>query len=192
MYVVGLNGPPRCGKDSVGRMLAEHLDKVATIPVREESLSMPLRWIAFAMVGRTYHESEYEDFKVEFFPSFGKTGRDLMIDVSERFMKKVYSQRVMADLLIERNKDFDGLLIIRDMGFQCEVTPLIEAYGSYRVYVARIKRPPFTFNGDSREWVNHLESRFQMDIPNDEGLDELHTESVRLYGRLVNQMGWKL
>src|SRR3546814_3887125 len=68
MYIVGFNGPPRSGKDTLAEMLANHMDKhQVTLPVKFESLSLPLRHIAHAVVGRTYEESGYEAFKEEWF-----------------------------------------------------------------------------------------------------------------------------
>lgn len=196
MYVVLFNGPPECGKDTVSRMLVEHMEKQGvTCAVKEESLSMPLRHIAYAM---TQYKGEYEGedyarFKCTKFPAFGgKTGRQLMIDVSESFLKPTYGIEVMAEMLIARNEKFDGVLLIRDGGFQIEVNPLIQHYGEDNIYVVRVHRPGKDFFGDSRERVYHPVSRCQMDLWNHAGLDDLRTEAGRIYGRLVNQMGWRL
>lgn len=192
MYVVVFNGPPRSGKDTCAAMLAAHMDKSVVTPVKEESLSYPLRSIACAMVGWEYDDSTYEDFKVTYFPQFDRTGRELMIDVSERFLKECYGQQIMARMLVERNAGFDGLLLIRDGGFQCEVDVLINSYGIDQVYVVRVDRPGTSFDGDSRSWVNHPKSRNSMGLPNYTDLKDLHTEVLRVYGRLLNQMGWRL
>src|SRR3546814_11335732 len=74
--------------------------------VKFESLSLPLRHIAHAVVGRTYEESGYEAFKEEWFDLLQSDGRHLMIDSSESFLKQCYGQDVMARLLIQRNLDF--------------------------------------------------------------------------------------
>src|SRR3546814_8026348 len=106
MYIVGFNGPPRSGKDTLAEMLANHMDKhQVTLPVKFESLSLPLRHIAHAVVGRTYEESGYEAFKEEWFDLLQSDGRHLMIDSSESFLKQCYGQDVMARLLIQRNLD---------------------------------------------------------------------------------------
>src|SRR3546814_1935302 len=53
MYIVGFNGPPRSGKDTLAEMLANHMDKhQVTLPVKFESLSLTLRHIAHSVVGR--------------------------------------------------------------------------------------------------------------------------------------------
>src|SRR3546814_12548487 len=108
-------------------MLANHMDKhQVTLPVKFESLSLPLRHIAHAVVGRTYEESGYEAFKEEWFDLLQSDGRHLMIDSSESFLKQCYGQDVMARLLIQRNLDFEGILLIRSeerrVGKECVST----------------------------------------------------------------------
>lgn len=193
MYVVGFNGPPRSGKDTMARMLAEHMDSQGvTLPVREVSLSMPLRRIAYSMVGyegRHLEGPDYEDFKGTHFSAFGKTGRELMIDVSEKFLKPSYGQAIMAKLLIQDLGDFPGVALVRDTGFQTEAETLSDFVGNRNFFVVRVGRSGCNFTNDSREWVTHDQLSI---FHNDGTLADLRTEAGRLYGRLVNQMGWRL
>lgn len=199
MYIVAFNGPPRSGKDTMAEMLANHMDQQQVVTmVVPESLSLPLREIAYAMtgwVGPTDGEN-YERFKVTNFNQFANcsdiaiNGRQLMIDVSEDFLKPKYGIEIMAQLLIARNRHVEpAVLLIRDSGFQIEVDPLVRWVGEDNLYVAQVHRPGTSFAGDSREWVEH--TRMSSYI-NDQDLDHLATEAGRLYGRLVNQLGWKL
>ena len=191
MYIIGFNGPPQCGKDTAARLMQEYLDGATDLPVKEESLSLPLRWIAYAMVGRTYTEESYEDFKRESFPQFKRTGRELMIDVSVRFLKGVYGQTIMADLLLARNADFNGILLLRDTGFQSEVDRLSRAMNPKNVCIARVYRPDTTFDNDSRGWVfNYLGSHNTM-VSNDGDMDHLHNQVIRLHDFVTGQLGWK-
>lgn len=201
MYIVAFNGPPESGKDTMADMLADHMDKQGvSLPVRMESLSLPLRKIAYSTVGYpTFPESMlagewYASFKRAHFRLLGVTGRQLMIDVSEKFLKPTYGIEVMAKLLLERNEGFHGILLIRDSGFQIEVDPLIQAVGHTNLYVANVERKGKTFANDSREWVHHPMFRqgYQGAYRNNGSLDDLRTEAGRLYGRLVNNLGWKL
>lgn len=196
MYIVAFNGPPESGKDTLAEMLADHMDaQGVTLPVRVESLSLPLRHIAYAMVGRTYDESTYADFKREYFAQLDRDGRHLMIDASEQFLKPTYGIEVMAKLLLDRNKDFTGVLLLRDSGFQIEVDPLIRAVDRENCCVVRVIREGKSFEAlnDSREFVQHPSGdRRMMVIANNGTLDDLRTEAGRIYGRLVNQYGWKM
>jgi len=194
MYVVAFNGPPKCGKDTLSQLLVEYLDSRVTVPVKQESLSFPLRRIAYAMTdwNAPLDGPGYEDFKLTHFGEFGKDGRQLMIDVSEKFLKPTYGIPVMAKMLTTRNLGFEGLLLIRDSGFQVEVNELIDIYGAANVYVVNVMRNGCDFSNDSREWVSHRRSGNQMQVNNNFTLDDLATEAGRIYGRLVNQLGWIL
>lgn len=194
MYIVAFNGPPQSGKDTLAEMLADKMDKSGvTLPVRMESLSLPLRQVAYVMtgwVGPTDGEN-YERFKTTRFQQFGgASGRQLMIDVSEKFLKPTYGIEVMANLLIARNSNVGpAVLLIRDSGFQIEVDPLIRWVGEDNLYVVNVFRDDTSFEGDSREWVYH---KHHAHYENNGTLDDLATEAGRVYGRLVNQLGWKL
>lgn len=199
MYIVGFNGPPRCGKDTLAEMLANHMDtQGVTLPVWMESLSLPLRETAYAMTGWVgpLDGENYEQFKLTQFPAFNfADGRHIMIDVSERFLKPVYGIEIMANLLIQRKtgEDFsDGVILIRDCGFQIEVNPLINWVGEKNFCLVQVHRPGLDFSNDSREWVTHPDSDMHLDITNEGDLDALAIEAGRIYDRLVNRMGWKL
>lgn len=193
MYIVAFNGPPRSGKDTMAEMLANHMDRMGVgMLVVPESLSMPLREIAYAMsgwVGAT-DGPNYEQFKTTVFPAFGVTGRQLMIDVSEKFLKPTYGIEIMAQLLRARNEGIGpAVLLIRDSGFQIEIDPLIQWVGADNLHVVNVLRDGTSFEGDSREWVHHSKVTA---YANNGTLDDLATEAGRLYGRLVNTYGWKL
>lgn len=197
MYIVGFNGPPRSGKDTAAEMLHAYMIERGINPdkIREDSLSLPLRHIAYGMCGWRYGDSsapDYEEFKNMHFDEFGKSGRKLMIDASESFLKPNYGQDIMAKILLRRHFMFDGVLLIKGMGFQCEFQTLAAWESTRNVYIVRVQREGTTFEGDSREWVNHHDSGCSMALPNNRSLDDLRVEAGRIYGRLVNQMGWVL
>lgn len=195
MYIVAFNGPPRSGKDTMARMLAEHMDSQGVyLPLIETSLSTPLRRLAYQMVGREYIPETYEAFKLEVFPQFNNaTGRQLMIDVSERFLKPCYGESIMANMLLGELAEIgfpqDGIVLVRDSGFQCEVNPLIDAVGPDNLYVVRVDRAGCTFDGDSREWVTHTQMGSWL---NRGTLDTLRGTTERLFLVLRDRLGWKL
>lgn len=197
MYIVAFNGPPRSGKDTLAEMLANHMDaQGVTTMVVPESLSLPFREIAYAMTGWTGPTDgpNYESFKTTQFQAFNFIdGRHLMIDVSERFFKPVYGIEIMAELLRARNENIGpAVLLVRDSGFQIEVDSLIRWVGTQNLCLVQVHRPGTSFDGDSREWVIHPDSSMHIDAPNEFGLEELEEYAGRIYGRLVNRMGWKL
>ena len=192
MYFVVFNGPPRAGKDTLSRMLIEHMDSRIKAPAIEESLSMPMRGSMFGLLGMDYSDELYESLKPTIIPALNVTGRQHMIDISEKFLKPVYGENIMARLLLDRVHGFPGVVLIRDGGFQVEVNELIRAVGERNVYIVRVHRNHCDFSNDSREWVHHPISACEMGVPNTGTLDDLRVEAGRIYGRLVNQMGWIL
>lgn len=193
MYIVAFNGPPRSGKDTLAGMVADRLCAITDAPVILESLSLPLRHIAHAMVGRKYQEAAYESFKEEYFERLDRTGRQLMIDVSESFLKPTYGIHIMADLLIQRTRKLpsNAIILVRDSGFQIEVDPLIREVGEKNLIVVQVHRPDTSFAGDSREWVYHPADQ-NVHIRNAGDLNNLEVEAGRVVFRARNQFGWKL
>ena len=188
MYIVAFNGPPQCGKDTLAKMLAEILDEKTVLPVKIEQLSYPLRRIAYQMVGWNYADSvvPYEEFKKMHFEEFNCSGRQLMIDVSEHFLKPRYGRVVMTNMLLNRNLGFDGIMILSDCGFQLESERLATEVGKDHLLVAQVLREGCSFTGDSREWVRNYGGPDEF-IENNGTLEDLHTEARRIYGRMVNQ-----
>lgn len=195
MYVVGFNGPPYSGKDTAAAMLAQKIENEKldpTLPIYQDSLSLPLREIVYAMVGRNYDPITYDDFKCEKFPQFeNRSGRQLMIDVSESFLKPVYGQPIMANLLAARyDPHSKGVLLIRGLGFQCEVDPLCKYFGWGNVRIVHVNRTGHSFSGDSREWVYGLDNTAYQ-LSNHGGLDILKLQVDKLYYHLVEALGWQ-
>lgn len=194
MYIVGFNGPPQCGKDTLATLLADHMDKQGVrLPVRTVHLSAPLRRIAYAMIGQVYGAADavdYGEFKKTSFDVFGwKTGRELMIDVSESFLKPKYGPDIMAELWIEYISGFHGVVLVPDCGFQAEIDLLARIYGFRKMYIATAGREGCSFDNDSRSYVTH---QFSHHYDNNRDLAHWATEAGRIYGRLVNNLGWQI
>lgn len=202
MYIIGFNGPPQCGKDTLSRLLTKEIEsRHSVIPVLEVSLSSPLRTIAYSMVGLHYPNPalDYEDFKPTFFPQYGVTGRQLMIDVSEKFLKPTYGPRIMADLLLASLPSWmfqnTCVVMIRDCGFQIEVDPIVERVGAENFVVCKVVRDGHdSFIGDSREWVQHPWRGMNFNIYNSGSLQDLEERAKGLYEDLVRpeSIGWTL
>lgn len=195
MHIIGFNGPPGSGKDELALAVMQIIEARSDVPVKLESLSMPLRRVSYAVVDDKgeLDGDDYAQFKTQEFDELGVNGRQLMIDVSEKFLKPIYGIDVMARLLIERNARFNGILLVRDSGFQIEVDPLAAWVGAANLFIARCHRPGKTFEGDSREWVTHPDGLMELDLQNDSHLfDWTNHAAHELVATIRHRTDWKI
>lgn len=147
------NGPPRVGKDTLGKMLFEHLvssgeacwvDKFAK-PIKDSVAAM----FSLTDAQREYYfETPEKDQPQKVF--FGRTPRDVLIEFSERYAKLSFGNGIFGKLCLRRNPG-DWIVIITDGGFQAEVNELEKA--GCDCLVVQVCRTGLSFSGDSREWV---------------------------------------
>lgn len=184
-YIVALNGPPRSGKDSIGKALQEIVTRRCNISVFREALSFPLRQIVFCMMGRPYDESFFEEEKDVVQPILGMTIREAQIAVMERVLRPG-NPAYLPESLMQKHGIWWGsvpaLIIITDLGFPIEVETL--APESWFMPV-RVHREGYDWANDSRSYV---ETVGYATIDNNQ-TPEIAAEA--LYEGLLN-MGWNL
>lgn len=156
-FVLGFNGPPRSGKDTIAQAVMNQLDKEGcNVPVHKYALAGTMRAGAAAILGidctdRWYHDNK--DIPLDVLN--GGTFRRFMIDMSEHFVKALYGQDFWAKLLHARNRTWwngiPSILIITDIGFSAEVEFLCEHSRHY--LGVRVDRPNTDFSKDSRSYV---------------------------------------
>jgi hypothetical protein len=152
MILVLLNGPPRCGKDFAGRLLAKRqgvaVDKFARI----------LKERCHAAYGKPELPHDYfEAVKDEPCDLFlGRTPREVYIAFSEAFMKPLHGKNVFGRMLAAEWAGHSvPCLVITDSGFREEAEALIEGLGSAATTtLIRIHRQGRTFAGDSRSYLD--------------------------------------
>lgn len=191
MYIVGFNGPPRAGKDLFATLLRVHIENTCSIPTLVRSLSMPMRMRAFGALGWPYSPELYEEAKDLPLESLnGDSIRKFMIEDSEQFMKARYGNDVWCRLLASSiPKSFDGIVFVPDIGFPHEPQAMVNLVGAENFALVRLHRPGHDFSNDSR---NYVDSPIVWDINNEGTAADLQTEAQRIYGRLVNNLGWTL
>lgn len=144
--LIFLNGPPGCGKDYAGNVLA-------TAPgVQLFKFATPLKNVVAEITGQTL--SYLEEHKAAVNPFFNTTYRQLMIDVSERWMKPAYGQDIFARMLLLQMQAADfRRAVITDCGFAQEVEHIANYYGRANCLLLRVHRPNHTFKNDSRSYI---------------------------------------
>lgn len=156
MYCIGFNGPPRSGKDSSAKEI-EYRFEQTVISTWTRSLSLPMRLVGFAMLGRPYSVEEYEEVKDQPHDVFnGQTFRRFMIRYSEEFIKPAYGQEAWAKSLLSglgTGIHLPGLCLIPDIGFQPETDCLVDAFGEDRFLLIHLYRKGYEWGTDSRGYV---------------------------------------
>lgn len=143
-----LNGPPRSGKDYIGKALWN-----AVLPMGEfDKFAKPI--VDYMLFSHGIDMEKCE--KDAPHPSlFGKTPREVAIAYSERMCKPVFGLHYFGikavDRLRARNRR-DQIVIFTDSGFAIEAVPLVQEIGAQNVLQVRVSRPGRTFEGDSRSY----------------------------------------
>lgn len=153
--VIFLNGPPRCGKDT----LAGHI--VRAMPgFRLCKFAKVLKERTHALYGKPDlpHDAfeEVKDIPNEIF--LGLSPREAYINVSERLMKPLHGNDVWGKILLNGMlEQYSPALgyVISDSGFEEEALPIIDRFGAENCLLIRIAAPKrgCTFMGDSRSYI---------------------------------------
>lgn len=159
-FIIGFNGPPKCGKDTIASELMEILDSegVTNLPIHKQALAATMRDGAAAILGMNLTTAQYNDIKDDPLDILGgKTLRHFMISMSEVFVKGIYGKDFWSRLLYERNKAWwdriPSILLVTDIGFSEEVEFFCN-HSSFYLNVV-VDRPGASYNNDSRSnvWV---------------------------------------
>lgn len=189
-YLIGLSGPPRSGKDSLGGELAQILWRQHPgIVVETMALAQPLRDMVYTMIGQPYSREHYELAKDAPHERLGgQTIREAMIQLAQKYIRPHYGWGFFAHpIVVQADWLSPDVLIVTDMGFPEEVDVFVEAFGAERCVWAQVERPGADWAADSRGYVGRPAQATR--IINDETIT---TGAGRLYGRLLNQFRWDL
>lgn len=192
-YLIGLSGPPRSGKDSIGYALAKIIADRHPVHVCVRACSLPMRKAVYAMIGMDYSLEHYETTKDVTLPELGgSTIRQAMIALSEEHVKPRYGHGFWGSAVLNSlPMEHQRVVIVTDMGFDAEVKVFEEAFGPEHCLWPQIVRPGCDFSNDSRGYVGNLDYRTTI-INEGESLDQVQTAAQRIYGRMLNQFHWEL
>lgn len=158
--VVIFNGPPGSGKDTLADSVATYLkargNKVGRRAFKDELYrlsaevaNVPLDWLIEIATDRQTKEQPCSRLPDN------RSPRQWLIHVSEEIIKpnhgKDYFGKALADAIDETDEEYT---IVSDGGFYSELDLLAERYGEENVIIFRVCRKGFTFEGDSRNWID--------------------------------------
>jgi len=159
MQVIFLNGPPHCGKDHAAKWM------VAEYQAAHTKFAKPLREMVCLILG--IRDDEIEMLKNSPINDDGVTVRDLMITLSETFIKPILGQDWFGRRAAEEIASLESpLVVVSDCGFAHEVLACMKTLGNNEYHLWRIKRPGHSYKNDSRGWVRGVEGAHELEIGN--------------------------
>ena len=203
MRIIGFNGPPRSGKDTLARVIRQQGDTAQRIEtgysppwgapshIYPEALIMPCRHAAFAFLGKAYDVNEYEHIKDQPQSAFnGETLRRFMIRLSEEHLKPSYGRGFYGRALTSKYEGSvrrycdDELMLVTDIGFQEEVDILSDFVDESNFMLVQVARQGCDWSNDSRGWTSHPN---RIGIPNNGTVEEAVMQ-IYAYGM---HLGWE-
>ena len=176
--VIFLNGPAGSGKDTIGRFLADKLERASIYKFAD-----PLKKAVSAFFDLTPEEYQFyfetQQGKNNPSPRFNnKTPREWLIGFSEDYAKKYGGKHVFGTIMANKltsnfNSGVTKTALITDSGFTEEAEEVLNRFGTtVEFFIVRLHRNGYNFTGDSRGYV-YLEKEHRLvhalDINNEEG-----------------------
>jgi hypothetical protein len=155
--IIGLNGPPGCGKNAVADELCHIFDRVYGITPYVTAIAEPLRRAASAIIGVDLtNDLAYAKAKATCYPHLDdETAREVMINLTESYLKPRYGREIWVASTIRTISKLawhceprKRLVILTDVGFPYEREAL-EAFYVDTAFV-ELDRPGHSYVGDSR------------------------------------------
>lgn len=156
-YLIGLNGPPGAGKNALADELAHLFRRVHGVDPYVMAIAAPLRQIAGLLTGVDMtDDTKYALAKAMVFEHLnGETGRQVMINVTEQYLKPRYGEQVWVNALIREMRELqrcrpenERVIIVTDVGFMCERRAIANEFA--RPAFVELARPGCSYVGDSR------------------------------------------
>lgn len=196
MKIILLNGPPSSGKDTVALWLGKYYYDNG-FNVITEKFAKPLKGMAAGLFGWEVSSPEYDYYfetregKAEIIPGTDITYRQLLIDISEDFIKPRFGKEAFGKLMVQRiiDKISKGsnleYVVISDCGFIEEVRPLLDYFDPFNIHVIHLYRDGATFIGDSRSYLDPQDFLYSCnvhDVTNDGDIIETVDKIIEFVG----------
>ena len=190
MKIILFNGPPSSGKD----LGTSYLDKAYDVFPFSFKTQLKAITLAIYAIPENQWNIWYSDRQEKELPRpelNGLSCRQALIHVSENIIKPAYGYEFFGSVEAKkllRHKD-TTIAAASDAGFDEEVNPLIEAFGAHNINIVQIHRAGCSFDGDSRNWINHpnipIDNYFT--VYNNGTLDEFYDKIANIYHTVMNR-----
>lgn len=198
-YIIGFNGPPLSGKDTIATILRTMIDNECLIPTHMDHLARPMRQMALTLCGmdpndfESYNANKDKPNKLLKRALDGQEDsiRQLMIATSEDFIKLRYGFNFWGRKLVSDHQwladGLPGVLLVPDIGFLDEVDVFDSLFPGVQTLIVQVDRPGATWVGDSRipcEGMRNTCHVFNDKTPID--------AAEWLFDHITNFLGWNL
>jgi hypothetical protein len=189
--IIIVNGPPDCGKDEAVSYLKRRYG-VHTFSFKTElkALTLKLYCVSEALWDSWYTRAGKELPRAEL---GGLSCRQALIRVSEEIVKPNFGESYFGKAEGTKLKALAdaGELIAAcsDGGFNAEIDPLIDLFGSDNIHILKIERPGRSYEGDSRNWIEHdgIPVWNYWTVYNDGGLEQYWNDLEMFYEVHIEQ-----
>lgn len=152
MKAILLNGPPYCGKDTIGSFLSQVLPGSFALKFAQPIIDYMTRTFGVSCVDGQPKDEPCPRL-------YGRTRRQVAIAYSEDFCKPLFGEdyfgREALRAAVDLNRRLQAeVFVFTDSGFKVEADVLIQALGPSNVLHVRVTRPGCDFSKDSRGYWN--------------------------------------
>lgn len=163
-----LNGPPNCGKDTLGAILVEygfvkHAMKDQLYIDTAKEFGVNLYELVRRASDRELKEEPWLELTLPESDSLSRilSPREALIHTSENIIKPTQGDDYFGLAAAEACRVAgDPLVVFTDGGFQAEIAPLLKTFHS--VVVFRLQREGCSFEGDSRKYLQGFENTYDL------------------------------
>lgn len=176
MRAILLNGPPYCGKDTIGGYLERHLERSSTV-----KFAKPINDYMQETFGVSCADGGDKGAPCDALN--GASRRQIAIAYSEEWIKPKFGigwfgkQAIKEMRRLESHCGLDTF-VFTDSGFSCEALEVVQAIGIENVLQIRIRRPGYDFSSDSRSYWD-IHGLRVMEFDNDGTLGELYPATIQ-------------
>jgi hypothetical protein len=148
--IIFVNGPPRSGKDEIGRIMSTSCPHVQTMKFAQPLIDAMQSAFGVSCVDGYDKMARVSEL-------FGRNRREVAIAMSEDFYKPMFGDDVFGKICLQKSLKIDPnkTIVFTDSGFRAEAEPIIAHYLSSSIEMVTVSRPGTNFDGDSRSYWRH-------------------------------------
>lgn len=158
--VIIFNAPPQSGKDTVVDLIkmidfqSNMFKSLEHLSFKEPLIELVLR---FFDIDRDFWDEHYTSEGKEIKRDWlnGMSQREALIWMSEDCVKPKCGKEFFGEAVAKSiEEDGNTVYLFSDGGFNEELQPIIRKVGAENVFIVRIGRDGYTFEGDSRNYID--------------------------------------